>query len=217
MLGMLIKDIRLIKNQGLRTFLIIGGMGLLLMTSSVVDAYMLVTYITIIGFIYTLNTLSFDAYDNGYSFMFTLPINARIYVVEKYLFSAAVTFAGCMISGVVVGIYNGSLGDIEHWIKCISTNMSIFWMIMFSIPINLKFGVEKGRVMIFAMAMGIVAGVYLLSLVSRDSVMAVLYNIMEFVDNMNGKQLIVAGGIATLAALAVSMGVSIHVMDRKEF
>lgn len=217
MLGLLIKDMKLIKNNGLKTLLIIGGMGLVLMTTSVVDEYMLVTYISVLGLIYTLNTMSFDAYENGYAFMFTLPINARIYVMEKYLFSVLLTFAACVLSGVVVGIYNGGIADIGHWINCISIGLSMLLVMALSIPAILKFGVEKGRIVIFALVMGVIVCAYLFSLVSRDSLMEFLLNITEYVEDMKTGEAVLAASLATISALLISMGVSIFVMSRKDF
>lgn len=217
MLGLLIKDIKLIKNNGLKTLLIIGGMGLLLMTTSMLDEYMLVSYISVVGLIYTLNSMSFDAYENGYAFMFTLPINAKIYVMEKYLFSVLLTFAACVLSGVVVGIYNGGIADTGHWISCISIGMSMLWVMVLSIPAILKFGVEKGRIVIFALVMGVIVCAYLFSLVSRDSLMEFMLNITEYVEDMKTGEFVLAGIMATISALLISMGVSIFVMSRKDF
>lgn len=45
----------------------------------------MLTIIVIVG------TISYDEYDNGYRFLMTLPIDAKMYVLEKYIFFIAGT------------------------------------------------------------------------------------------------------------------------------
>ena len=79
MKGLLIKDLKLMKNNGknlLLVFLIIGTM-MGIMTK---ELYAAVGYVTFIFTLFTVSTISYDEYDNGYPFLFTLPITRRQYV-----------------------------------------------------------------------------------------------------------------------------------------
>ena len=83
MKGLLIKDLKLMKNNGknlLLVFLIIGTM-MGIMTK---ELYAAVGYVTFIFTLFTVSTISYDEYDNGYPFLFTLPITRRQYVNEKF-------------------------------------------------------------------------------------------------------------------------------------
>ena len=103
MKGLLIKDLKLMKNNGknlLLVFLIIGTM-MGIMTK---ELYAAVGYVTFIFTLFTVSTISYDEYDNGYPFLFTLPITRRQYVNEKYVFvliMTAISFLVGIISVVV--------------------------------------------------------------------------------------------------------------------
>ena len=49
------------------------------------ELYAAVGYVTFIFTLFTVSTISYDEYDNGYPFLFTLPITRRQYVNEKYV------------------------------------------------------------------------------------------------------------------------------------
>ena len=83
MKGLLIKDLKLMKNNGknlLLVFLIIGTM-MGIMTK---ELYAAVGYVTFIFTLFTVNTISYDENEHGYTYLFSLPVNKKIYVREKY-------------------------------------------------------------------------------------------------------------------------------------
>ena len=47
------------------------------------ELYAAVGYVTFIFTLFTVSTISYDEYDNGYPFLFTLPITRRQYVNRK--------------------------------------------------------------------------------------------------------------------------------------
>ena len=82
MKGLLIKDFQLMKNQGkilIAILVVIAAFGIIADGNS----SFLTAYITIFLALFTTSTISYDEYDSGYLFLFTLPISRRGYVTEK--------------------------------------------------------------------------------------------------------------------------------------
>ena len=84
MTGLLIKDLKLMMMQ--RNALLMVGVIAVMVVMGGTDPSFVITYLTFIGVMYTMNTLSYDGADNGNAFLFSLPITRKGYVVEKYVF-----------------------------------------------------------------------------------------------------------------------------------
>lgn len=83
MAGLLEKDIRLImqRKQMLLLFVVIA-----VVLGFSQDGTFILGYLSFCAAIVMVNTISYDELDHGYEFLMTLPITAKIYVKEKYLF-----------------------------------------------------------------------------------------------------------------------------------
>lgn len=132
----------------LLVFLIIGTM-MGIMTK---ELYAAVGYVTFIFTLFTVSTISYDEYDNGYPFLFTLPITRRQYVNEKYVFvliMTAISFLVGIIS-VVVQFFlltpKESLTELILMYGVYTITVLILNDIM--IPLILRFESEKGRLVI---------------------------------------------------------------------
>ena len=85
MKGLLVKDFKLIKLQKNFFIVIIAiAIGLAVINDS--PTFML-GFLTFVVSMFTLSTITYDEFDNGNAFLFTLPISRKSYVVEKYGFS----------------------------------------------------------------------------------------------------------------------------------
>ncbi len=82
MKGLLIKDFRLMKTQ-IRMFLIFIAIAVA-MAISADDTSFMIGFITFVFSLFTLSTISYDEFDNGNAFLFTLPI--RLYCGEVLSF-----------------------------------------------------------------------------------------------------------------------------------
>lgn len=91
MKGLLIKDIKLMKNQ--KNFFFIMLFVAVAMLFAEFDSSFVVSYFTMIASMFVLSTISYDEYDNGYAFLFTMPFARKAYVKEKYMFS--ILMGGC--------------------------------------------------------------------------------------------------------------------------
>lgn len=147
--GLFEKDLRLILRRKLTVlvlFLILVVMGL----SS--DNLFLTGYGTAIFGFLAMGTVSCDEADNGFAFLFTLPATRKQYVTEKFLFTGACTLVGWLTS-LVVAVIMSAVRDTGYGISGqIPENaailMVVFAMIAISTTIQMKFGVEKSRVVL---------------------------------------------------------------------
>lgn len=145
MKGLFIKDCRTILNNN-RTFLVMM-IGIILFLSFTVDSLDFVGgYLTIVGSMLALGTISYDQAENGMSFLLTLPISRKMYVQSKYLFSVLFSVALIVLVNIIsvpVSIMRGYSYDISMPAGMFAGCL-IFLFIM--IPLQLKFGVEKARI-----------------------------------------------------------------------
>ena len=67
--------------------------------------------------VYSGNTISYDENEHGYTYLFSLPVNKKIYVREKYMFSFIMTVfgwgIGVICAGIAVFIKPGEVFDLE--------------------------------------------------------------------------------------------------------
>ena len=103
MKGLLTKDFRILAGQK-RYFTIIILIALIFLCSGQ-PAQIIVGYCTMFGMLFTVNTISYDEFDHGYLFLFTLPVTRKDYVLEKYVFMLLVRrwFLGSFRSGRFCG------------------------------------------------------------------------------------------------------------------
>ncbi len=217
---MFIKDILLLKGQG-RTLPVIVGCGILL--SVAMQQSTAIVYLGIIISMLTLSTISYDEHENGYTFLFTLPVERRKYVREKYLFSLGccilAMLAGLIISSVIVLVKAGSVTTsgkelLEYFCGAF---LAVSFILAFSVPVRFRFGSEKSSVIMIIIfgiaAIGALAVTRLKDLLPMKTVAAAI----TAVESANDA--VVAGVILlfSLVLLLISEQVSERIMIRKEF
>lgn len=218
MKGLIIKDIYLLKNQ-LNFFLIVCAIGLLMMLTQG-NSMFVISYSTFIFSMFTLSTISYDEFDNGSAFLFTLPIDKKMYVLEKYLFGFLVGAAAWIISTIVAVVYTvikhpGT--DMAEWV--LTAVIFIFLPVIFlslTLPVQLKFGAEKSRVAMFGVVGGIViicfAIGYVLKLMDVD-----VANILTIFIAMGITKFIAIVAVVCIAVYWASYLISLKIMEKKQF
>ncbi len=215
MKGLLIKDFKLVKIQK-NLFLLIIAIGTV-MAFCMNKVSFLLGYLTSVMPIFAVSTISYDEYDNGNAFLFTLPITRKEYVIEKYCFSGllglASTFIAVLLALVFCMLKNLSLTPIIYT-PIIFGIMLIFLSVM--LPIQLKFGAEKSRIAIVAfggIAFLIGYGILKLCEILKIDINALLNNILKI--NIG----IIISALVILIALVVliSLKISIIIINKKEF
>ena len=110
MKGLWTKDIRLISSQQKNLAVIWQvAAGILIATDQISFA---ITYTSVITIMTAISTISYDTFDNGNAFLFTLPFSRKEYTREKYLFSlfwGMITVIGGILLVVIVTAAKGTL------------------------------------------------------------------------------------------------------------
>ena len=163
MKGLFMKDFGLLKGQK-QFFAVIVVMTVIFMTAYTNFAF-IISYITIMIGIMTLTTISYDEFENGRGYLFTLPVSRREYVGEKYLFSIITTLPGLAAVSVFSLVVSRSRGihfSVGEWILSVVISFLLVTVILsILIPLQLKFGADKSRVaMMILWGVGIIT-VYL--------------------------------------------------------
>ena len=217
MTGLIIKDFKLLKVQ--RSFFLVF-MGIALwMEMFMENTSFIIGYMTFCGSMAVLNTISYDEYNNGNAFLFSLPISRKGYVLEKYTFGfitggAAWLFAVVVSAVISIAKHSFSAKDLVPIAIMHLALLAILMAIM--LPIQLKFGSEKrffvifiifGLVLIIA---GILFGITRLLKIDLDSVLSSL-------SAVSGEILASAIIVIALLALLLSYRISVGIMNKKEF
>lgn len=217
MKGLLIKDLSLIKMQG-RFLVIVAFLGVF-MALNADNPTFVIGFMSYMGAIFTMNTISYDEFENGNAFLFALPITRKMYAMEKYVFG--IIFGGimsafstvlCVIFELCSGFGNFvSIAEAALW-----TIPMLLVMLAVVIPIQLKFGGEKGRIVtIAAIGVAVGLGIAVVKLVNSENFdLNGLYRIVSFLES---NFILPAAFLISCALLFISYRISVHIVEKKEF
>ncbi len=167
MRGHLIKDLKLLKNQRKFYLIVLLLAVLMLMSGSKGYGNFVTSYMTFLMSVYSFTTFSYDEYDNGMSFLMTLPASRRAYVQAKYLISGLTIFGGWLTAVILRFAFVSTRFSLEEWMEDAGADpiyLLIAWIfIACSIPCLIKFGVEKGRTGAMLVIAVVIVATYLLS------------------------------------------------------
>lgn len=216
MKGLLLKDFSIMKTQGHSAVIIMAIALFMLIVGN--NTTFAVVYASILFGSFGSTTVSYDIHDNGYAFLFTLPISRKLYVMEKYVFSLLSLATGTVFSLILmVGVsfikddYILTTFEIS-FVVAYAMGMIVFLSIM--LPVNLKFGPEKGRIAMIFVGAIIVAGVFAMSKIAGTMDLTKVYwEIREI------KPMVVMGilSIVVVMILSISYLISCRIMNNKEF
>ncbi len=217
MKGLLVKDMKLLKMQKKFFFLLIAIA--VAMAVFAEDPAFLIGYFSIVMPLVAVSTVSYDEFDNGNAFLFTLPISRRGYVLEKYGFClilgiCAFLFA-CLLA-LTVGVFKNFFAAwtaVKASLPILAV-MTAFLSLL--LPVQLKFGAEKGRLIAVATA-GILFVVGVLCVKGLEWLNV---DIMGIADRLIPDSLLLAAvfiAAIALLLLGVSVSVSLSILKKKEF
>ena len=217
MKGLLIKDFKLMKCQ--RNFMILIAVIAVGMAASAQDSSFIIGYMTFIGSLFTLSTISYDEFDNGNAFLFSLPITRNDYVFEKYSFGLVCGTCSWLFGTLTVIIANVTKNNTpvsDIWVAALMILPIMIFLLAIMIPFQLKFGGEKGRI-------AIIGGVGLIFIICVISVkIASFFNIdlIARFNNLPAISINMFSGILIIIAaivLVISSKISMTIMNKKEF
>lgn len=217
MKGLLVKDFRLLKVQKNFFLLIIAvTIGMALFTNDVAP---MLGFLAFVLSIFTLSTISYDEFDNGNAFLFSLPVSRKDYAIEKYclglILEGGALVLATLLSLIFSKIWDTTSGaEIGMWALILVPLLFVLQGIM--IPFQLKFGGEKGRIaLLITLGLLALAGIGVEKLARMVGI-----DVWAILDSLSMMSLGMMVGIATVIAaifLGVSLKISISIMDKKEF
>ena len=218
MRGLFIKDFKLLMLQKNFLLLILAiVVGMMAFTDDVVFP---LGFLSFVVSLFTVSTISYDDFDNGNAFLFTLPVTRNDYVIEKYflgLFFGSIAWILTTALGVLTTVLKGTLSVTELILASliILTVMIVIQAIMF--PFQLKFGSDKGRIAMIG-AFGALAVSALVIVNGAKAVFNVdLVNILDTLPAVSIGTLGVIAVIIAFLLFLISMGISLSIMKKKEF
>lgn len=217
MKALFIQDIRYMLTQ--KSFLVtilIVGIALALGQN---DNYIFVIgYLGFMGMITGLMSLTMDDQSHGLTFLFSLPIDRRTYVREKYLF---VVFMGIVFSLFATALcllfrvfadYKAPTDEILS--TAVGTLAVMLLFICFMLPLQLKFGAERARLASFIAIGFFFVAVLLAGLVINFA------DALPFIQAFLSLSPVALIGIAIaflIVCLRISYSASLRVILRREF
>lgn len=217
MAGLIEKDIRILlqRKQVIVLFMVIA-----IILGFSMGGTFVVGYTTFCILILAVSTISYDEFDNGFSFLMTLPVTRQIYVMEKYIL--------CAICGVVAWVFSLVICICENQYKqtiAVTEDLFIEAVIMLPavllvmdmmIPVQLKYGSEKSRVvMITIIGIVMVVGIGVKKVVETlDLPLALLFEKLQGITDM---QMLIGCIVFTIAATMLSLAISVKIINNKEF
>lgn len=218
--GLLEKDFRLFFRQGSSLFLALAFVALFFILTGKTGVTFIAIYIPSVMAVYSGNTISYDENEHGYTYLFSLPVNRKIYVREKYIFSFIMTVCGwgmgVICAGIMVLIKPGEFFDVEMLIMELITIFVLQAIAGIVIAIRLRFEGEKGRFVLPIAILIIFASCYMIGFFVMDNLglkESISYMIGEIGDFEIAISLIVLSLLVWFASYKYSM----RVMKKKEF
>lgn len=147
MKGLLIKDLRIVFRRKQHLLILLGFFAMIAFTA---EGSFIIGYAAGLTGILGLSTLAFDEQDNGFPFLFSLPVDVRTYVNEKYLFCVLLDLVGAAIGTVLfvlACLVKGHPDAIQDGIVYLALYLPATILLILSIlPIQMVFGREKSRI-----------------------------------------------------------------------
>ena len=213
--GLLEKDIRLLLRSRQTVVLVLA---LALLIGFAQDGTFIIGYFPLMIAIFLTRTISYDEMENGYQFMLTLPIDVKMYVKEKYIFCMGGTLLAWLAAVALYFVSKAVHGDAISFWKDLPMTFPFLPIVLLTlalmIPIQIKFGVERSRLVMLGCVGALVAIIFMLTnVIEADTVKEIAAQL----DRINESVLKVGGVILTLVLVIVSCRISYGIMRKKEF
>ena len=219
MKGLLIKDFKLLKVQKNFFLLILCiAIGIEIFTNSTSSSF-IIDFLSFVATLFTLSSISYDEFDNGNAFLFSLPITRKSYVIEKYGFSMILGSSFWAFGTLIVilkEVITHKYVSIDTVIAAFIILPIVFAVLAVMLPFQLKFGGEKGRIAIICT----LVIVFLIGIVITKVANAFNINLsflFHEIATLNSIILILVIIGITFFMLFVSYRISLSIMKKKEF
>lgn len=217
MKALFIQDFRYMLTQ--KSFLVLIALVGIVLALTQNDNYIFVIgYLGFMGMITGMMSVTMDDQSNGLTFLFSLPIDRRVYVREKYIFIVlmGVSFsifatALCLLFRVFAE-YKAPLNEILA--TALGTLFVMLLFVCFMLPLQLKFGAERARLASF-----IAIGLFFAAVIVAGLVIN-FADALPFIQTFLSMSPVALAGIGAaflIVCLRISYGVSLRIILRREF
>ena len=217
MAGLMEKDFRILlqRKQAFLVFLVIA-----ILLSVTQGGAGVVGYLPFISAMLAVSTISYDEFDNGYPFLFTLPITRKSYVAEKYIFCFLTVFCSWIFSVILYVVIDKLQGGETPVSEMLSVSILLLLIAVVlmdvMVAVQLKYGSERSRVVIIAIFGICFLAIYALAkLLEKAGVETAAA--FRYLERISAVELVLLLLVAGIAATVISVMVSISVMEKKTF
>lgn len=225
MKGLLIKDLTVIGKQ--KKFLVIVLLLAVFLTLGSEDTGFAGNYAMLVLTTLTLTTISYDEMNGGMMFLLSLPATRKTYVKAKYTFAflnLLVAAAVGLALSVVESVFKKVAFNFDDNFSAIMGMMLVMGlMLSVAIPLEFKFGAEKGRMIVAGAMVGVlfvgIAGYKVLRDVFGIDLLSCLNKLFSGIESEALISCIIVGGLFVLLVLIMfcSYLIASNVMRKKEF
>ncbi|MCI9487406.1 MAG: ABC-2 transporter permease [Lachnospiraceae bacterium] len=217
MKGLLIKDFKLMKGQKNFFFLVVlVSIGMPAFSG---DATFMLGFLPFVLSMFTLSTISYDEFDNGNAFLFTLPVSRTGYAVEKYILALLLgggAWVFATLLAVAFAVIKGTANISEILMAAVLILPVLIVIQALMIPFQLKFGSEKGRLALIG-AFGLLAVIGVVAVKAAEMLGIDLWELIGNLPAMGMGVMITLLLLAAILVLLTSMKISCSIMKGKEF
>lgn len=206
MLGLIKKDFLIIKNN-LKLIIVMLMVFFIMALGGQFNISFIPTFIIVMLFI---STFSYDEYNNWDAYAITLPGGRKSIVKSKYIASLFLTLLSAVITvllNCLISVINNT--DVNEFISSLLGSICaivIIQSIMY--PLIFKFGMEKGRIVLFILVFVMVGVISLLkNIIKTPNILVVLFNDYWFI----------VIPIILVISLLISYKISEKIYLKKEF
>lgn len=219
MKALFIKDIRIVLKQ--QRVLICAFFAVITILAFATDNSMYaVAFVLFLVPTMMLTTISYDTFENGMSYIMSLPVSVKDYVAEKYILTVASSLIfnimATILINVVLSIGKGvGIMPLELIVNAMLAQFMVLIYISLVLPVDIRFGTDKGMIIVVLMAVVIGAAGPMLSNINVDS--GLMYKLSESeitsVPVNTALLLMSVGGVFAI----VSYFISVKLMKQMEY
>lgn len=161
-----------------------------------------------------LGTMTYDEISHWNMYVYSLPVDKKKIVTSKYAAVLLLALISTVLIGGILFLLKGCFDDVDNNTITFMTAASLVIGTIvpsISIPINLKFGTSKGRI-IYLILVGVICGT-LPSVVLSDA-QKLTVKIMKLVNTPAVLALVTFGTVVVLSL--ISWAISVKIYERKE-
>lgn len=220
MKGLLLKDLRFIMQQSKMFLILIFMVAWFMIFQGADSAPFVITYTAMMGSFFVLNTISYDEFEHSTTFLMTLPIERRDYVKEKYVFGILGIFTLWGISTAVYLLIGFGMFQ-EIMITALAGLVIIVASEMVMIPVQLKYGGDKGRIVIVVLVFLVMMMFFIVKSVAGrilgEGVETLILGLEAMISTVNPWAIGVVAATCLAVESYISYRISVRMIEKKEY